>query len=145
MELATLLEEARTASPGQRIEWRDRIVAHGPDAIEGVRPWLADDVLAAFAVRVIEHAGLAGNDELASKVLRGARKKAPESVTGGHRVGAATPSRGAAGLPRHRRRPAPCDGQRPRERRRGTPPTRGRARDSARDRRPPGRAARSSR
>jgi hypothetical protein len=82
MELATLLEEARMASPGQRIEWRDRIVAHGPQAIEGVRPWLADDVLAPFAVRVIEHAGLAGNDELAAKVLRGARKKAPEAVTG---------------------------------------------------------------
>jgi hypothetical protein len=82
MDLATLLEHARSASPAQRIEWRDPIVAHGADAIEGVAPWLADEVLAAFAVRVIEHAGLAGHEALAGKVLRGARKRAPESVSG---------------------------------------------------------------
>jgi hypothetical protein len=81
MELVALLEEARSASPDRRIESRDRIAAYGPRAIEGVRPWLADGALAAFAVRVIERAGVNGESALASKVLRAARATVPPGVT----------------------------------------------------------------
>ena len=82
MELAALLEEAQAAPPERRIEWRDPIAAHGARAIEGVRPWLADGVLAAFAVRVIERAGSNGEPELASRVLRSARARVPSGVAG---------------------------------------------------------------
>jgi hypothetical protein len=81
MELAALLEEAHAAPPGSRIEWRDRIAAHGVPAIEGVRPWLESDTLAAFAVRVIERVGVDGEAVLAGKVLRSARGRVPASVT----------------------------------------------------------------
>lgn len=80
MKLALLLEEARTASPASRIEWRDRIAAFGPAAIEGVRPWLSSPVLAAFAIRVIERAGAVGDATLATKVLRSARTTVPPAV-----------------------------------------------------------------
>ena len=79
-ELGALLEEARTAEPARRIESRDAIAAYGAIGIEGVRPWLRDEVLAAFAVRVIEQAGLRGEPELAAKVLRSARKQVPAGV-----------------------------------------------------------------
>jgi len=80
MKLALLLEEARTASPVSRIEWRDRIAAFGPPAIEGVRPWLSSPVLAAFAIRVIERAGAAGEATIAAHVLRSARTTVPPAV-----------------------------------------------------------------
>jgi hypothetical protein len=80
MELAALLEGARSATPERRIESRDAIAAYGASGIDGVRPWLADDVLSAFAVRVIEQAGLHGEPVLAAKVLRSARKTVPTSV-----------------------------------------------------------------
>jgi hypothetical protein len=82
MELAALLEQAQSAPRDRRIEWRDPIAAHGATAIEGVRPWLADGELAAFAVRVIEQAGIGGEPQLAAKVLRAARTRVPDSVTG---------------------------------------------------------------
>lgn len=81
MELATLLAEAHAAPPGLRIEWRDRIAAHGVPAIEGVRPWLESGTLAAFAVRVIERVGVDGEAALAGKVLRSARSRVPAYVT----------------------------------------------------------------
>jgi hypothetical protein len=80
-ELASLLDGARTATPDRRIESRDAIAAYGARGIEGVRPWLGDDVMAAFAVRVIEQAGLRGEPALATEVLRAARKKVPAGVT----------------------------------------------------------------
>lgn len=82
MDLAPLLEEAEAASPANRIELRDRIAAHGSRAIEGVKPWLADPVLAAFAIRVIERAGTNGEAEHASQVLRSARTKVSKAVKG---------------------------------------------------------------
>jgi hypothetical protein len=82
MKLALLLEEAKTASPASRIEWRDRIAAFGPQAIEGVRPWLSSPALAAFAIRVIERAGAAGEATLAAQVLRSARTTAPPAAAG---------------------------------------------------------------
>lgn len=80
MELSVLLQEAERASPTRRIEWRDRIAAHGARAIEGVRPWLEHPVLAAFAVRVIERAGTNADMAVATQVLRSARSKVPERV-----------------------------------------------------------------
>lgn len=82
MELAPLLEEAEAASPANRIQWRDRIAAHGSRAIEGVKPWLADPILAAFAVRVIERAGTSGETEHATQVLRSARSRVPTALKG---------------------------------------------------------------
>lgn len=82
MELLALLNEAETASPMHRIEWRDRIAAHGARAIDGVRPWLASPVLAAFAIRVIERAGTNGDAPHATQVLRSARSRMPPAVRG---------------------------------------------------------------
>jgi hypothetical protein len=82
MQLASLLEEARTASPASRIEWRDRIAAFGLRAIEAVQPWLSSSVLAAFAIRVIERAGTASDPGLAARVLRAARADVPPAAAG---------------------------------------------------------------
>jgi hypothetical protein len=82
MKLASLLEKASTASPADRIEWRDQIAAFGPRAIEGVRPWLSNPALAGFAVRVIERVGAAGEPALAAQVLRSARNRVPPAVAG---------------------------------------------------------------
>ncbi|MBF6605209.1 MAG: hypothetical protein IVW53_06455 [Chloroflexi bacterium] len=65
-----------------RIEWRDRIAAHGARAIEGVRPWLVKPTLAAFAIRVIERAGTNGETPLAIEVLRSARSTVPPAEKG---------------------------------------------------------------
>jgi hypothetical protein len=80
MTLAALLEEASAASPAERIEWRDRIAAYGPRAIEGVRPWLSNPALAGFAIRVIERAGASSDPAVAAKVLRAARKRVPPAA-----------------------------------------------------------------
>lgn len=81
MELAALLEQAQSAAPDRRIESRDEIAAYGALGIDGVRPWLVDGVLAAFAVRVIERAGINGESALAAKVLRSVRATVPPDVT----------------------------------------------------------------
>jgi hypothetical protein len=77
MQLAILLAEAHEAGPDRRILWRDPIAAFGERAIEGVRPWLSDRVLAAFAIRVIARAGEQGQSVEASRVLRVARSTLP--------------------------------------------------------------------
>jgi hypothetical protein len=82
MELLALLDEAQSASPMHRIEWRDRIAAHGARAIDGVRPWLASPVLAAFAIRVIERAGTNGDAPHATQVLRADRSRVPPAMKG---------------------------------------------------------------
>jgi hypothetical protein len=80
MKLEALLAEAQSASPGRRIEWRDRIAAFGDRGIEAVSPWLADAVLASFAVRVIDRAGVDGHAEAATVTLRAWRRRAPEGA-----------------------------------------------------------------
>lgn len=55
--LDDLLLAAQEADPESRIEWRDRIAAHGERAIEAMTDWLADPRLAAFAIRVLERIG----------------------------------------------------------------------------------------
>jgi hypothetical protein len=80
MELEALLAEAKSASPLRRIEWRDQIAAYGDQGIQAVSPWLADETLAAFAVRVIDRAGLDGHPDAATRALQDWRKRAPEGV-----------------------------------------------------------------
>jgi hypothetical protein len=73
--LATLLADARDADPAHRIDWRDRLAAHGTAAIEAVSPWLKEPTLAAFAIRVIARVGLDGEREAAQAALRQARRR----------------------------------------------------------------------
>jgi hypothetical protein len=82
MQLSAMLREAETASPMQRIEWRDKIAAYGARAIEEVQPWLRSPTLAAFAIRVIERAGIEGEPLLATQVLKSSRAKVPSTVKG---------------------------------------------------------------
>ena len=56
-DLDALLMKAREADPGDRIDLRDEIAAHGEAAIEAMNDWLADPRLAAFAIRVLERVG----------------------------------------------------------------------------------------
>lgn len=55
--LGDVLEAAYRADALTRIDYRDRIVAHGEAAIEPMTDWLADSRLSAFAVRVLERIG----------------------------------------------------------------------------------------
>jgi hypothetical protein len=80
MQLAGLLEKARTAEPGERIQWRDQLVPFGTKAIEAVAPWLTDQTLGAFAVRVIVRVGESGEPEAAAKALRAARTRVPDTI-----------------------------------------------------------------
>jgi hypothetical protein len=56
--LDAFLAQARDADPGNRINLRDPIAAHGELAIEAMTDWLGDTRLAAFAIRVLERIGL---------------------------------------------------------------------------------------
>ena len=80
--LASLLEEARAASPQERIGWRDRIASYDQLAIAGVTPWLSDSTLAAFAIRVIWTVGEHGSPDDATRALRGARPKLSPALQG---------------------------------------------------------------
>jgi hypothetical protein len=73
--LASLLARAEGADPAHRIDLRDDIAAHGTAAIEAVTPWLKVPALAAFAIRVIARAGLAGDREAAQAALRQGRRR----------------------------------------------------------------------
>jgi hypothetical protein len=72
-ELLDLLDQAREASVGSRIEYRDAIAAHGVAAIRAIRSWLGDASLVLFAIRVIEKAAATDVDarRLAIEALRG--------------------------------------------------------------------------
>lgn len=70
--LQELLEAARTAAPNDRINFRDRIAAHGAAAIAALEPWLGEKTLRAFAVRTVTKTGLSGHREAAVRALRAA-------------------------------------------------------------------------
>lgn len=53
-DLSESLDAARRAGPGERIGFRDRIAAHGADAIPSLSEWVADSRLGPFAVRTLE-------------------------------------------------------------------------------------------
>lgn len=57
VELARLLDRARSASPNERIGFRDQIARAGQPAIRSMEQWLELGVHPGFAVRVIEAAG----------------------------------------------------------------------------------------
>jgi hypothetical protein len=82
MQLAALLAEARAASPDLRIQWRDRIAPYGQRAIDGVKPWLTESQLAAFAIRVIWRVGERGEPQEASRVLRASRGRLSPALQG---------------------------------------------------------------
>jgi hypothetical protein len=118
--LARLLDEARRSRPSDRIGWRDRIAAHGDEAIAAVAPWVADATLGAFAVRVIEAAARSSGDAAAIGALLdalpsaatppvaddievalarlGYRRRAPRARTSGART---PPAPGPAGPARY--------------------------------------------
>lgn len=70
--LSALIKAARDAPPETRIQFRDPIAAHGPDAIAAVAPWLADPRLGAFAARVIAAVGRQGHAAEAVKAFTAA-------------------------------------------------------------------------
>jgi hypothetical protein len=68
-DLKSLMDAAAAAPPDTRIEFRDRIAAFGPDAVAAIRPWIGDDRLGAFAVRVVERAASYSADREAVQAL----------------------------------------------------------------------------
>jgi hypothetical protein len=68
--LDDLLHQAERADASDRIELRDPIAAHGTEAIDRVAPWLEDDRLGAFAVRVLEAIAQTGDRAPALNSLR---------------------------------------------------------------------------
>ena len=82
MGLTALLEAARVASSIDRIVWRERIAAHGSQAIVAMGPWLADPMMSWFAIRVIERAGADGHAPEAVHALIAARSTVPPALRG---------------------------------------------------------------
>ena len=79
--LDALIEVVRAASRPDRIRSRDRLAAFGADAIEAVRPWLADPEFGAFAVRVIQAAAIGdARDEGIAALRRGKRTAANVAI-----------------------------------------------------------------
>ena len=78
--LQRLLDTARSAGPRDRISYRDPIARYGGAAITAVTPWLADRILSAFAIRVIQHAGANGDRETAIRILKRGRATVPPFV-----------------------------------------------------------------
>ncbi|MBA2719226.1 MAG: hypothetical protein H0U52_08325 [Chloroflexi bacterium] len=69
--LKSLLVEAAAADPSERLPtYRDAIAAHGAAAITALEPWLADDRLAAFAVRTITRSATEARPEAIAVLTR---------------------------------------------------------------------------
>lgn len=81
--LEEALAGARAADRLTRIQWRDRIAAHGAEAIDAISPWVADPKLGAFAVRVIEATAKFGERDAAVAALLSVRRVVPDGVIGG--------------------------------------------------------------
>lgn len=67
--LSRLLERARRARPGSRIELRSDIAAHGIPALNAMLDWIGDPKLERFAVRVIGAVGYSGERDSAIRAL----------------------------------------------------------------------------
>jgi hypothetical protein len=76
VNLNDLIQQARQASPNDRIELRDPIAAYGDAAINAMAEWLADPKLTRFAVRVVGKAADLGARDHAIATLRLARGEA---------------------------------------------------------------------
>lgn len=77
-DLDHLLGAAKEAGPGERIEFRDPIAAHGATAIPSLREWLAYPRLSAFAVRTLER--IAAEPTNRKAVLNALGSVAPTTV-----------------------------------------------------------------
>jgi hypothetical protein len=123
-ELDDLLTRAREADPGDRINLRDPIAAHGELAIEAMTDWLGDSRLAAFAIRVLERVGRepALRPDVVDVLVSVDRTELPEHLIGD--LDRALTSLDVPTRPSARRR-SPT-GQAARDRPKGTPGVRGR-------------------
>ena len=74
--LADLVDAARSATPNDRIDYRDQIATYGNTAIDAMGEWLADPVLTRFAVRVIGRVADLGERAGGIEALRLAREEA---------------------------------------------------------------------
>ena len=77
-ELGLLLEDAASAPPETRIEYRDRVAAHGADAVVAMEAWVEQGRSPGFAIAVLEAVGKAADDLGAAQVLRRIATKAPD-------------------------------------------------------------------
>ena len=77
-ELGHLLEDAASAPPETRIEYRDRVAAHGADAVVAMESWVEQGRSPGFAIAVLEAIGKAADDLGAASALRRIATKAPD-------------------------------------------------------------------
>jgi hypothetical protein len=77
ISLSDALAGARGADKQTRIEWRDRIADYGVAAIDAISPWVLEPEYGAFAVRVIEAVGRAGERDAAIAALASVHRVAP--------------------------------------------------------------------
>ena len=78
MQLDELLIAASEAPPGSRIDYRDRLAAHGDLAVEALMEpsWIGDPSYAGFAIQTIRKAG-----ELGASSAHGALRRAASMVS----------------------------------------------------------------
>jgi hypothetical protein len=76
-ELLALVDQAATASPDERIRFRDPIADHGAPAIVAMHEWIDAERPVGFAVAVIERVGQAGEQNRAIAALHAVRSRRP--------------------------------------------------------------------
>lgn len=82
-ELERLLDEAREASPTERLPtYRDAIAAFGQEAIEPLATWLEEPAFAAFAIRTLGR--IAANDPDTREAVAAALLTADRSTMADH-------------------------------------------------------------
>ena len=91
-ELGHLLEDAASAPPETRIEYRDRVAAHGADAVAAMEAWVEQGRSPGFAIAVLEAVGKTADDLGAASALR--RIATQGAGLGGHRAAGAGSDRG---------------------------------------------------
>ena len=77
-ELGRLIEDAANASPGVRIEFRDRIAAYGADAVVAMEAWTEQGRSPGFAIAVLEAVGKSADDVGAAAALRRIASRVPD-------------------------------------------------------------------
>ena len=82
LDLQHAMIGAAEAPPMLRIDFRDAIARHGDDGVHAVEPWLADDEMRRFAVRVVVRAVELGAAVDAATVLQRALAKtdSPDAI-----------------------------------------------------------------
>lgn len=81
-DLDNLLRQAAAADGMDRINFRDRIAAHGPAAVARLEPWLSDARLGSFAVLTIRAAASRGALSEAVTVLKRNQTRVTPTVAG---------------------------------------------------------------